>query len=161
MNETTSLTARFLAAIPRIVGYRPQNEMLLLIASPTEPLAVISEPLGRDVPVGLMYTGALELIREVQAVPEARVVHLVVFSEQPYRQATGMPHTELVDVLADALTDADLLVSALCVACDGWGGYFCRGTCCPSAGNALRLIDFSAPSRAYGRFTPLTRDGER
>ncbi|MFO7690681.1 MAG: DUF4192 family protein [Cryobacterium sp.] len=157
MNETTTLTARFLAAIPGIVGYRPNDELLLLIASNAEPLAVISEPLSDPIPVGLMYTGALELVGEVQALPEAHVVHLVVFTSLPFRQAAEMPHSQLVGILADALTDAELLVSALCVAADGWGGYFCRGACCPPAGNALNLIDFTAPSRAFGRFSQLSR----
>ena len=124
--------AQFLALVPRMLGFRPAQSLVLIPFSGSRSLGAmrVDLPLDDD----SVDAAAATIIGMVCRLPEADAVATVVYTDRTFTE--GMPHAALSRSLANRADACGIRLSdALCVAADGWGSYLDHGV--PPGGRPL------------------------
>jgi hypothetical protein len=127
--------AEFLSLIPRMLGYRPAQSLVLIPFHGSSSLGAMRFDLP-DSGSDEIDSVASTVIGMTCRLPEADGVAVIVYSGIGFAETGGMPHRALCDALERRADACGLrLTDALCVAADGWGSYL--DPTCPAAGRAL------------------------
>lgn len=132
----------FLALVPHLVGFTPECSVVLVAFRGNQSSGALRVAL----PAGLkeqfqkkFVTTVVGLLSKIQA---ADGVVPVIYSDQTFADAGGIPHRALAQAVVDRAEMAGFTVrDALCVATDGWGGYL--DDTLPVAGRSLAQISES------------------
>jgi hypothetical protein len=125
--------AQVVAALPLYLGYRPTES--LVVVCQHEPRGRIGLTLRYDLPPARHEEDLVrDVVARVRQETPTRLL-LVVFTEE---HGAGLPRTDLVDGLRDALAGELRLTDALLVRAQRFWSYLCRDLrCCPAAGTPV------------------------
>ncbi|GGH45118.1 hypothetical protein GCM10010921_20280 [Microbacterium album] len=120
-------SARFLSLVPHVTRCTPRDSLVLVPFADRRTVGAMRVDLPG--PLHAEHPGYAEfaatVVGNVCQVTVANRVAVVVYTDDPYRDATGrIARAALVDSVLRRLEGCDLeIVEALCVAADGWGSY--------------------------------------
>ena len=112
--------AQFLALIPRMLGYRPTQSLVLIPFAGARSLGAMRVDLPVD--AASIEAAAATVLGMVCRLPEADAVVAVTYTDASF--VDGMPHAELSAALASRADACGIrLNDSLCVAAEAWGSY--------------------------------------
>ncbi|GAB2461750.1 hypothetical protein HD599_001010 [Conyzicola lurida] len=146
----------FLALVPRLVGFHPQNSIVFVAFRGTRtcgamrydlPSAGVATDSRHFRRIATTLVGMFSKLRGIDAVVP------VVFTDEGFETPDGPVFGDFVDAVVDRFEFSGFRVrDALCVAADGWGSYFDAGV--PAAGHPLGLIEDSTVHAGLPRDAP-------
>jgi len=147
---TTASAADFLAVVPHLVGFEPQNSVVFVAFHGRRTCGAMRFDLpgtvesGADDPGSKLYKRvATTLVGMVSKLPGVDAVVPVVYTPETFADSGGAPRDAFARaVIARFEFSGFELRDALCVAADGWGSYF--DDKCPPTGRPLADIVGSA-----------------
>lgn len=148
---TTASAADFLAVVPHLVGFEPQDSIVFVAFHGRRTCGAMRFDLPQTIESGPDDTAredtdskfykrvATTLVGMLSKLPGVDAVVPVVYSAETFAGEGGPPHAAFVRaVIARFEFSGFELRDALCVAADGWGSYF--DDKCPPAGRPLAEI---------------------
>jgi len=142
---TTATASDFLALVPRLVGFQPQNSVVFVAFRGNRTCGAMRFDLPADGSSRFHKRIATSLVGMLSKLPGVDAVVPVVYTDDRFRGddgSAGMPRREFVDALAARFRFSGFAVrDALCVAEDGWGSFLDPD--CPPEGRALDVIESS------------------
>ncbi|TAM67608.1 MAG: DUF4192 family protein [Microbacteriaceae bacterium] len=151
---TTDQPHDLLALVPQLVGFRPQNSLVLIAFNGKRTCGAYRVDLPDPASDSSYRRMATTLIGMLCKVREADGVILVIYTDDRFDECGGIPReTFAMIVLGRARTAGFAVKDALCVAADGWGSYF-DDTDAAAQPRRLAMIDESSAHAAVP-------DGER
>lgn len=112
--------AQFLALVPRMLGYRPTQSLVLIPFAGSRSLGAMRIDLPVD--AASIDAAAATVLGMVCRLPDADAVVAVTYTDASF--ADGMPHTDLSAALASRAEACGIhLNDSLCVAAEAWGSY--------------------------------------
>lgn len=127
--------AQFLSLIPKMLGYRPSQSLVLVPFSGARSIGAMRFDLPSDAEADEIARVAATFIGMVCRLPEADGVAAIAYTDEHFA-GRGLPHADLFDALADRADACGLrMTDALTVAADGWGSHF--DPACPVGGRVL------------------------
>lgn len=138
----------FLALVPQLVGFIPENSMVLVAFRGKRTCGALRFDLPRpDAPSTTYRRIATSLIGTLCKIPGVDAVVPVAYTDDTFGATPGIPHERFAGLLVKRAELSGFLVrDALCVAADGWGSYL--DARCPAAGRPLSDIAASAVHQA-------------
>jgi len=142
--QTTIVKARhaydFLALVPQLVGFQPENSMVLVAFRGNRTCGALRFNLpGPECAPKVHKRIATTLIGTLCKIPGVDAVVPVVYTASSCAAVVGLPHERFVTSLVKRAELSGFLVrDALCVGADGWGSYL--DPRCPEAGRPLADI---------------------
>jgi Domain of unknown function (DUF4192) len=136
-----STAADFLSAIPVMLGYRPKNSIVCVAfrGRRTGEVLRLDLPLQRRSNQKAVASSIIGMLSRIVGVTG---VSVIIYTDETFEKERGIPQLELGRLLSARIHGAGFhLPEALCVAGDGWAGYFDADY--PRAGHPLGLIDES------------------
>lgn len=124
-----------LATVPRLLGYRPRESLVLLNLHDGNRTSIMRLDLPRpgagDAASGADMTAETDagrfsaiVVNMLRKVPGVRKTIIVAYTDEPFAAGGDVPRATLVRPLIHRLVESDLDVhDALCVASDAWGAY--------------------------------------
>ncbi|WP_243076198.1 DUF4192 family protein [Microbacterium sp. SS28] len=144
--------AQFLSLVPRLLGYRPTQSLVLIPFAGSRSLGAVRLDLPDD-PASADSVAAT-VLGMVCRLPDADALVAIVYTDDAF--ADGMPHAGLLTAIVDRADACGIRVSdSLCVAADAWGSSFDPGL--PSAGRPLAELGDEPRGAAH---LPI-RDGDQ
>lgn len=130
----------FLALVPQLVGFTPENSVVLVAFRGNRTCGALRFNLPEtNTPVQVQKRIATSLIGTVCKIPGADALVPVIYTAQAVGETGALPYERFADSLAERAELSGFLVrDALCVASDAWGSYL--DLRCPAAGNPLGQI---------------------
>jgi hypothetical protein len=150
--------ADFLAAIPVLVGYRPRNSVVCVAfrGSRTGEAFRLDLPPARRSNQRAVTSTVIGMLSRMAGVTGAAVV---VYTDESFDEEHGIPQLDIGRMLTGRVHGSGFhLHEALCVASDGWAGYFERDY--PREGHPLSDIDESDFAERLTRFDVLDDIGD-
>ena len=143
---TTASAADFLAVVPHLVGFEPQNSVVFVAFHGRRTCGAMRFDLpgtvesGADDPGSKLYKRvATTLVGMVSKLPGVDAVVPVVYTAETFADSGGAPRAAFARaVIARFEFSGFELRDVLCVAADGWGSYF--DDKCPPTGRPLADI---------------------
>jgi hypothetical protein len=127
--------AQFLALVPKMLGYRPSQSLVLIPFSGSRSVGAMRFDLPTVGETDEIDRIAATLIGMVCRLPDADALAAVFYTDERFAD-DGMPHRDLVAGLERRADACGLqMTDALCVAADAWGSHF--DPACPEAGRPL------------------------
>lgn len=142
---TTIITAHepheFLALVPEIAGFRPEQSMVLVAFRGARSCGALRADLPPEAPADAeaVNARASSLLGMLCKIPEVDAVVPVAYTAARFGAGSIPPHGEFVNALIFHAEQSGFRVrDALCVAADGWASYLDPAV--PRGGRALALI---------------------
>lgn len=128
--------AQFLALVPKMLGYRPVQSVVLVPFSSSRSIGAMRFDLpDESAPFDEIDRIGATLIGMICRLPEADAVAMIAYTDARFSDG-GMPHRMLIEALQRRADSCGIhLTDALCVAADGWGSHL--DPMCPEAGRPL------------------------
>jgi hypothetical protein len=147
---TTASAADFLAVVPHLVGFEPQNSVVFVAFHGRRTCGAMRFDLPDVVESGADDSGsklykrvATTLVGMLSKLPGVDAVVPVVYTAETFADSGGAPRAAFARAVVARFEFSGFeLRDALCVAADGWGSYF--DDKCPPTGRPLADIVGSA-----------------
>jgi len=138
----------FLALVPQLAGFLPENSIVLVAFRGTRTCGALRFNLPDPTLAPKLYKRiATSLVGALCKIPGVDAVVPVSYTDARFGGLCGIPHERFVDTLVKRAELAGFLVrDALCVAADGWGSYLDPD--CPAGGRPLNDIAGSPATQA-------------
>ena len=132
----------FLALVPYLLGFHPQDSIVLVAFSGTRTRSAMRFDLPQTDAALASKRIATTLIGMLCKLPDVDAVVPIAYTAERFQAVGGIPHRPFMDALVHHAQRAGFRVrDALCVAGDGWGGYLDPD--CPAGGHPLEDIHTS------------------
>lgn len=130
----------FLALVPQLVGFAPENSMVLVAFRGNRTCGALRFTLPEPSASHKVHKRiATTLIGTLCKIPGVDAVVPVAYTDASFAEVTGLPFENFADVLVKRAELSGFLVrDALCVAADAWGSYL--DPHCPASGRPLSDI---------------------
>ncbi|MFC5929059.1 DUF4192 family protein [Cryobacterium melibiosiphilum] len=130
----------FLALVPQLVGFTPENSVVLVAFRGNRTCGALRFNLPEaNVPAKVQKRIATSLIGTLCKIPGVDALVPVVYTAASVSATRGLPHARFADSLAKRAELSGFLVrDALCVASNAWGSYL--DPQCPVGGHPLSRI---------------------
>lgn len=149
----TPTAADFLALVPSLAGMALRNSIVVTPFMGNRTPAALRVDLPRECSAASLKALTSRLIGLMSKIRGCDGVAIVIYSDESFSGARER-WDALLGMLADRFHGAGFHIrDALCVAGDGWGGYFDDDT--PDGGYPLALIDSSPAAHVEGFDEPL------
>jgi len=147
---STASAADFLAVVPHLVGFEPQNSVVFVAFRGRRTCGAMRFDLPDPVESGADDAGsklykrvATTLVGVLSKLPGVDAVVPVVYTGETFADSGGAPRAAFARAIIARFEFSGFeLRDALCVAADGWGSYF--DDKCPPSGRSLAAIVESA-----------------
>jgi len=147
---STASAADFLAVVPHLVGFEPQNSVVFVAFRGRRTCGAmrfdLPDPVGSgadDAGSKLYKRVATTLVGVLSKLPGVDAVVPVVYTGETFADSGGAPRAAFARAIIARFEFSGFeLRDALCVAADGWGSYF--DVKCPPSGRSLAAIVESA-----------------
>lgn len=128
--------AQFLALVPKMLGYRPAQSVVLVPFSRSRSIGAMRFDLPDEkTPGDEIDRICATFIGMICRLPEADAVAMITYTDARFSDG-GMPHRMLIEGLQRRADSCGIrLTDALCVAADGWGSHL--DPLCPESGRPL------------------------
>ncbi|MCX7521186.1 DUF4192 domain-containing protein [Microbacterium sp. STN6] len=134
--------AQFLAAVPHMVGFEPENSVVLVALRGKRTCGALRFNLPASTNRTVVKRIVTTIIGVFCRLHGVDAVVPVVYTQQRFADSGHAPHREVADELIRRAELSGFTVrDAACVASDGWGSYY--DSDCPSSGRPLSLITTS------------------
>jgi hypothetical protein len=139
----------FLALVPQLVGFRPENSVMLIAFRGNRTCGALRFNLPDPrAPEKVHKRIATSLIGTVCKIKGADAIVPVVYTGDPFTGTPGIPHQRFASALVSRAELAGFLVrDSLCVGADAWGSYL--DASCPANGRPLEEISSSSVYTAF------------
>jgi len=139
----------FLALVPQLVGFLPENSMVLVAFRGKRTCGALRFNLPDPAAPQKMHKRiATTLIGTLCKIPGVDAVVPVTYTDESFAATTGIPHERFAGTLVKRAEMSGFLVrDALCVAADAWGSYL--DPRCPAGGHPLSKIAGSTVNAAF------------
>lgn len=135
---TLKSPASVVAAVPNILGFRPQRSVVVLFLGASGRQVVLTVRIDLPDPDTDM-TEWVEAVAGAGRFSQATHAIIVMVDDVTAAHAPDLPHVELVAAVERDLESRGLqLLDAVLVGTDSWWSYLCENpTCCPPSGTSL------------------------
>jgi hypothetical protein len=139
----------FLALVPQLVGFLPENSVVLVAFRGNRTCGALRFNLpDPTAPEKVHKRIATSLIGTVCKIKGADAIVPVVYTADAFADAAGIPHRRFASVLVSRAELSGFLVrDSLCVGADAWGSYL--DPSCPADGHPLEDISSSPVHEAF------------
>jgi len=155
----------FLALVPQLVGFHPEQSMVLVAFRGNRSCGALRFNLPEpEAGVQVLRRIATTLIGTLCKIPGVDAVVPVAYTGESFSEADGIPQERFMGCLVKRAEMSGFLVrDALCVGADAWGSYL--DPQCPVSGRSLgditaSRVHESAPLSARGRLGTLASGTE-
>ncbi|MFO7690679.1 MAG: DUF4192 family protein [Cryobacterium sp.] len=140
----TAKACDFLALVPQLVGFHPENSIVLVAMRGNRSCGALRFNLpDPDAPQRVHQRIATSLVGTICKIPGADALVPVTYTDDSFAAARGIPHDRFTESLISRAQLSGFLVrDALCVGSDAWGSYLDPE--CPAEGHPLTDITASA-----------------
>lgn len=139
----TRKASDFLALVPQLVGFNPEQSMVLVAFRGNRTCGALRFNLpDPEAPARVHKRIATTLIGTLCKIPGVDAVVPVAYTAESFAAVSGIPHESFMGCLVQRAEMSGFLVrDALCVAADAWGSYL--DPKCPAGGRGLAEITAS------------------
>lgn len=138
---------QFLAFVPRLLGFRPTQSLVLVPFDGSRSLGAMRLDLPQSTDQDELDRVAATFVGMLCRIERADAVAAVTYTDEPYADDRSMPQRALIDAVERRLDASGLrLTDALCVAGDAWGSYV--DPRCPTGGRSLGDLGIDPPEAA-------------
>ncbi|TDW29154.1 DUF4192 domain-containing protein [Cryobacterium psychrophilum] len=136
----TSEAFDFLALVPQLVGFQPEQSMVLVAFRGNRTCGALRFNLPEaDAAAKVLRRIATTLIGTLCKIPGVDAVVPVAYTGESFTEANGIPQERFMGCLVKRAEMSGFLVrDALCVGADAWGSYL--DPHCPASGRSLGFI---------------------
>ncbi|MGO1839453.1 MAG: DUF4192 family protein [Candidatus Microbacterium stercoravium] len=119
IRDSSAIT--LLRSVPRQVGYRPRESLVLVPISGRETCGVLRIDLPRTVDLDRCASAAVACVRRI---PQADALIIIVYTDAPALDGSGVAYEALTAAVIDRADDLGLRVTGeFCIGADGWTSY--------------------------------------
>ena len=139
----TANACDFLALVPQLVGFHPENSIVLIAMRGNRTCGALRFNLpDPSAPQRVHQRIATSLVGTICKIPGVDALVPVTYTDDSFAAASGIPHDRFTDSLVSRAQLSGFLVrDALCVGADAWGSYLDPD--CPAQGHPLTDITTS------------------